>query len=108
MNKHMPLTNEDGEVRELTAHDIAQFRPAHEVLPVALQEKLGMRRRGPQKTPIKEVTTIRLDADIMRSLRQAGAGWQTRVNAVLREAVEQVIIKKLSKTIRIKYVKIKR
>ena len=28
-----PLTNEDGEVRELTAEDFALFRPATEVMP---------------------------------------------------------------------------
>jgi len=31
--------------------------------------------------------TIRLDADVMEAFRAAGQGWQTRINAVLREAV---------------------
>gem|GEM_PF-6623390 len=37
----------------------------------------------------KMSTTIRLDADIMDAFKGTGKGWQTRVNAVLREAVQQ-------------------
>ena len=40
-----PLIDERGEVREITEDDFKQFRPAPEVLPVLLQEKLGMRGR---------------------------------------------------------------
>jgi len=87
MQTHAPLIDADGEVRELTAADMAQFRPAHEVLSPALQATLGMRRRGPQKSPTKTPTTIRLDDDVMRAFRATGAGWQTRINAALREVV---------------------
>jgi len=88
MKTHTPLTDTEGEVRELTAADMALFRPAHEVLPESLQATLGIRRRGAQRAPIKTPTTIRLDTDILETLRHSGAGWQTRVNALLREAVE--------------------
>jgi len=30
-----------------------------------------------------------LDTDVLSGLRATGRGWQTRVNALLREAVEQ-------------------
>jgi len=88
MKPHTPLIDEKGEVRELTAADMALFRPAHEVLPESLQATLGIRRRGAQRTPTKTPTTIRLDNDVLASLRRMGRGWQTRVNALLREAVE--------------------
>jgi len=39
-------------------------------------------------TAVKTPTTIRLDADVMRAFQAAGKGWQTRINAVLREAIE--------------------
>jgi len=87
MKPHTPLTDEEGEVRELTATDMALFRPAHEVLPESLQATLGIRRRGTQHAPTKQPTTIRLDADVMDAFRHTGRGWQTRINAVLREAV---------------------
>jgi len=41
-----PLIDQSGEVRELTGEDFKQFRPATEVLPVSLQEKIGMRERA--------------------------------------------------------------
>lgn len=43
-----------------------------------------VRRRGPQKTPLKVPTTIRLDADVLAGLRATGKGWQTRVNDAMR------------------------
>jgi len=49
----------------------------------ARQKRMG---RPPLAAP-KEVTTIRLDADVMGAFRAIGRGWQTRINAVLREAV---------------------
>jgi len=34
-------------------------------------------------------TTIRLDADIIAAFRQQGEGWQTRVNAALRDWLDR-------------------
>ena len=34
--------------------------------------------------PIKEMTTIRLDADILAWLRSQGKGYQTKINSILR------------------------
>lgn len=34
--------------------------------------------------PVKEMTTIRLDADVLAWLRSEGKGYQTRINAILR------------------------
>ena len=33
----------------------------------------------------KKSTTIRLDADVLVALKAGGAGWQTRVNSLLRK-----------------------
>jgi uncharacterized protein (DUF4415 family) len=87
MSKRPPLTDADGEVRELTAEDMALFRPAKEVLPPALLKTLGI--RGPQKSPLKRPTTIRFDADVLDALRATGPGWQTRVNDAMREWVKR-------------------
>jgi uncharacterized protein (DUF4415 family) len=40
--------------------------------------------------PIKKSLTIRLDADVLAWLRGQGKGYQTRINALLREAMERV------------------
>jgi uncharacterized protein (DUF4415 family) len=88
MAKRKPLIGKDGEVRELTLEDFKHFRPAAEVLPRSLQEKLRMRRRGPQKAPTKERTTVRLSRDVLDRFRASGPGWQTRLDAALREWLE--------------------
>jgi len=86
MNKRTPLIEDDGEVRELSAEDMAEFRPAAEVLPAALARTL--RVRGPQKAPTKVATTIRFDQDVLAALKATGKGWQTRANDLLRADIE--------------------
>jgi uncharacterized protein (DUF4415 family) len=88
MADRKPLTDEEGEVRELALEDFKHFRPAAEVLPLSLQEKLGVRHRGPQKSPTKERTTLRLSRDVLQRFRAGGRGWQTRLDAALREWLE--------------------
>ena len=83
MASRKPLIDAEGEVRELTAEDMAKFRPAADVLPSSLKKKLGV--RGPQKTPTKERITIRLSKEVVEQFRESGEGWQTRVDAALRE-----------------------
>ena len=43
------------------------------------------RTRGPNKKPAKEQVAIRLDQEVVSALRATGSGWQTRVNAALKE-----------------------
>jgi len=38
--------------------------------------------------PIKEPVTIRLDADILDWLKSQGPGYQTRINALLRQLMD--------------------
>ncbi len=38
--------------------------------------------------PIKKPLTIRLDADVLAWLKSQGKGYQTRINTLLREAME--------------------
>lgn len=85
MNSRAPLIDADGEVRELTAADMRHFKPAHEVLPLELQKALGMRVRGAQKTPVKVSTTIRLSPEVMDAFKATGKGWQTRIDAALKD-----------------------
>ena len=43
------------------------------------------RTRGPNKSPTKEQVAIRFDRDVLVAFRASGAGWQTRMNAALKE-----------------------
>ena len=47
------------------------------------------RGRGPQTTPTKVLTSVRLDADILEFFKAQGSGYQSRINAALRTAVER-------------------
>ena len=44
-------------------------------------------RRGVFYRPIKQSTTVRIDADVLHWLKAKGRGYQTRLNAILREAM---------------------
>lgn len=43
--------------------------------------------RNPFYRPIKKQLTLRIDADVVAWLRKQGRGYQTRANAVLRDAM---------------------
>ena len=47
------------------------------------------RGRGPQATPTKVLTSVRLDADILEFFKSKGAGYQSRINAALRMEMER-------------------
>lgn len=89
-----PLTDADGEVRELTAEDFAAARPAREVLPpeffTAMAEAKATRRAGrPKKAVRLTPVSIRLDPAIIAHFRAGGSGWQSRINAALLRALEE-------------------
>jgi uncharacterized protein (DUF4415 family) len=87
MKKSLALTNKDGEVRELTAEDISSFKSAKAALPASLAKKIGV--RGAQKAPKKIVTTIRLSPDVLEKFKATGEGWQTRIDASLRQFISE-------------------
>jgi uncharacterized protein (DUF4415 family) len=43
--------------------------------------------RGPQKAPKKIATTIRLSAEVLETFKATGDGWQTRIDASLRQFI---------------------
>ena len=86
--KMKPLSDEAGEVRELTREDRERFRPAAEVLPpelAAVPPKRKPGQRGAQKQPTKEPVTIRYSRDVLEYFRATGPGWQARIDAALKE-----------------------
>ncbi|OQX11652.1 MAG: hypothetical protein BWK73_16975 [Thiothrix lacustris] len=44
---------------------------------------------NPMYRPTKQTTTVRLDADVLAWLKSKGRGYQTRLNAILRESMLQ-------------------
>lgn len=43
------------------------------------------RTRGPNKQTTKAQVAVRLDPDVLSAFRAGGPGWQTRLNAVLKD-----------------------
>lgn len=60
-------------------------RPATaEELKTAIESFRGKRGR-PTGSGKKEQVAIRIDSDVLAAFRASGAGWQTRMNAALRD-----------------------
>jgi uncharacterized protein (DUF4415 family) len=59
---------------------LAAEHPAAEVRHIVR----GIARRGLQPIPPKASISLRVDADVLKWFKAQGAGYQTRMNAVLR------------------------
>jgi len=99
----------DADNPEWTQARFARARPAREVLPPAVyaaltdktrpasialvtdaQDRARQKKRGrPLLENPKEPIHIRISPDVLAAFRATGRGWQTRMDAVLREAVAQ-------------------
>jgi uncharacterized protein (DUF4415 family) len=58
----------------LTEEQMKEFKPSH------------LRNMANYK-PIKKTVNVRLDADVIEWLKSGGNGYQTRMNAILRDAM---------------------
>ena len=59
-----------------------------------------VKREAAQDAPIAHTTAVkrptlnmRIDADVLEAFKATGQGWQTRINAALREAVAHGLTK---------------
>ncbi len=89
--KTKPLTNNEGDVRELTQEDIRSMRPAGEVLPNDLMDvlsKRGIGQRVKQKMPTKIPVTLRYSPEVVNYFKSSGDGWQIRMDEALKEWIE--------------------
>ena len=80
----------DEESPELTADWFAGAKPAAQVLPRLLGKEVAAemvrpRRGRPVLSEPKQHVNIRLDPDVLDAFKRRGPGWQTRMNAALRE-----------------------
>lgn len=74
----------DDDNPEWTEEDVARAIP-FTALPDSLRTTLSRRARGPQKAPVKERITIRLSPEVVAPFRATGEGWQTRLDAALKD-----------------------
>jgi uncharacterized protein (DUF4415 family) len=58
------------------------------------QQATITRGRGRPAVAVKRPTlNMRVDADVLDAFKATGPGWQTRINAVLRDAVAHGVVK---------------
>lgn len=84
MNRKPKPEVTDDDNPEWTAADFKRAVP-FSALPTSLQATLASRARGPQKAPLKERISIRLSPEVVNTFRASGAGWQTRLDAALKD-----------------------
>ena len=86
--KRPPLTDEEGEVRELTREDFRGMRPVREVMPEFIEAMQEFRRKlgRPKAEAPKVHIGFRLASDVVASIKASGRGYNARVEQALREA----------------------
>ena len=87
--KRLPLTDEEGEVRELTREDFKGMKPVEEAMPGLVEAMQEFKRRigRPKAAAPKVHIGFRLAADVVAGVRASGKGYNARVEKVLREAL---------------------
>lgn len=56
-------------------------------IPELIEAQLAEMERGRFWRPVKAQVTTRIDADVLAWLKASGKGYQSRINAILREAM---------------------
>jgi len=81
----------DEESPEWTAEDFRLARPVREVMPELIEaaERLRKRLGRPKLAHPKEHVTLRLDAEVVKSFKEDGPGWQGRINETLLRVVRR-------------------
>jgi uncharacterized protein (DUF4415 family) len=76
----------DKDIPKMTTAEFARAKPMRSAMPEVVE---AMKRgRGRPKSPApKERVSLRLDARVVAAWKATGAGWQSRVNEVLTEAL---------------------
>ena len=72
---------------ELTKADFAKAKPFSEVFP-SLSASIR-KGRGPNKSPTKELVSIRLSKNVIEYFKKGSDGWRTRIDETLQKAVKR-------------------
>ena len=81
MASRKSLIDQNGEIGDLSSLSKGDLKPFTS-LPKSLRAKL---RGRPKVGVTKQSVTIRLSPEVVQSFRATGAGWQTRMDAALKD-----------------------
>jgi uncharacterized protein (DUF4415 family) len=83
-----------GKDRPLTAKEKKQWDNAvfvngggYKAVHVAVAAKRKPGERGPQRTPTKQLVSVRYSPEVLSYFKASGAGWQTRMDEALKQWV---------------------
>jgi uncharacterized protein (DUF4415 family) len=79
---HIPYDPEDG------PYDPNDEEAAEKWLSEAIIT-VGPGVRGPQKSPTKQLVSLRLSRDVLEHFKAKGPGWQTRIDETLKSAIRK-------------------
>jgi uncharacterized protein (DUF4415 family) len=89
ITKNKPPVMSDERITELQNFKTKNFTDCPVQTPEQLQEFKPKYPDSRLYKPIKKTVQIRIDADVLEWLKEGGAGYQTRANAILRQAMLQ-------------------
>lgn len=82
---HIPQKDwDDVDSPPLTDEMMSRMRPVKELFP-NWPDRIT---RGPQKAPKKVPVSVRLSQEVVEYFKSSGKGWQTRMDEILKEYVE--------------------
>lgn len=88
LRKLRPFTDEDEArvQREIAGDpDAPEATDEQIVQPMTFAEAMKRSVGRPRLDDPKQQVTVRLDADVIRTMRASGPGWQVRMNEILRK-----------------------
>lgn len=82
IDPHKPLTQKELDAMGPWMHGLDGLPPDAQA---AMRRFMGR----PRALHPKEKVTVRFDHDVLVALRAKGKGWQTRLNALIRDAIKE-------------------
>lgn len=82
--KDRPLTREE---KEVWSNAVVVAGGGYGAARAAVAAKRKQGERGPQRSPTKQLVSVRYSPEVLAYFKSAGAGWQTRMDEALKEWV---------------------
>lgn len=83
------LINKDGEVRTLRKDDNVKANLLRDSFPELAKHAQKRKIGRPKSANAKKLQSFKLAPDVIEAIRSSGAGYNVRVEAVLREALNE-------------------
>ena len=80
---------DDDEIPELTEEDFAQMVPFSELPPEEQEFLRQIKHATIRPDPVKKPVTVALSSDVLERFTATGEGWESRVDAALRQWLEE-------------------